>query len=108
MDVGVDLEKIDQKINRIKRKFLSPEELENLSAENNLEQLFICWCAKESMYKWHGKKQLDFREHLFISPFTYSASGKLNGRISKNEFQKELVINFEKVDDYMMAYTASL
>src|ERR1043165_1108801 len=49
-DVGIDIEKIDEKIRRIQHKFLREEELENLSEKKSLEQLYVYWCAKEAMY----------------------------------------------------------
>ncbi len=57
------------------------------------------------MYKLHGRKQLDFRNHLFVDAFRYIGdSGKLTGRIEKDDFQCHAEIQYEKVDDYMMAY----
>jgi len=104
-EVGIDIEKIDPKIERIRHKFLSPEELENISAEMRLKQLYIYWCAKEAMYKLHGRKQLDFREHLFVEPFSFSESGVITGRTRKNEIQETLMIYFNQINGYMVAYT---
>lgn len=104
LEVGIDIEKIDSKIERIQHKFLRDEELQSISSDHRLEQIYVYWCAKEAMYKLHGKKQLDFKEHLFAGTFAYGDSGTLTGRISKNEFQQTLKIFFEKVGDYMMAY----
>jgi len=103
--VGVDIEKIDVKIERIRKKFLRLEELNSISDEHRLEELYIYWCAKEAMYKWYGKRQLDFREHLFVNPFHFSSLGELAGFIRKNEFHKEVKILFEEINDYVMAYT---
>jgi phosphopantetheinyl transferase len=49
--VGVDIEKISERILKIKNKFLSPEELNFIKASNELEQLHVCWGAKESLFK---------------------------------------------------------
>lgn len=103
--VGIDIEKIDPKIERIKNKFLRRDELNSIAESHRLEQLYVYWCAKEAMYKWHGRKQLDFREHLHVNPFPYSSGGNIHGTISKNNFHKELKICFEELEDYMMAYT---
>src|SRR5258706_16031544 len=54
--VGIDIEKIDPKIERIKHKFLREEKLLAISEEQRLEQLYVYWCAKEAMYKWYGKR----------------------------------------------------
>jgi len=102
---GVDIEKIDPKIERIRNKFLRSTELDSVSQNHRLEQLYVFWCAKEAMYKWYGKRELDFREHLFVNSFSYSQFGTIIGTINKNSFRKELMVTYEKLDKYMMAYT---
>jgi hypothetical protein len=57
------------------------------------------------MYKWYGRKELDFRAHLLVNRFSYAEKGTVTGRISKQSFTKELPIVFEKLDGYLMAYT---
>ena len=103
-EAGIDIEKIDPKIERIRHKFLRGEELESISNSNRLAQLYIYWCAKETMYKLHGRKQLDFREHLFIEPFSIADSGILKGSIRKNQLRQTLQIFYERINGYMMAY----
>lgn len=103
-EAGIDIEKIDPKIERIQNKFLRDDELRFISNNNRLEQLYIYWCAKETMYKLHGRKQLDFREHLFIEPFSPADSGIIRGAIRKNQPEKTLEISYERIDGYMMAY----
>ncbi|MBA2408030.1 MAG: 4'-phosphopantetheinyl transferase superfamily protein [Chitinophagales bacterium] len=103
-EVGIDIEKIDPKICRIQHKFMKEEELNGLSEENELETLYVYWCAKEAMYKLYGKKQLNFLNHLFIKPFKYMESGNLQGVISKEPVSCDLNVHYEKIDDYMLAY----
>jgi phosphopantetheinyl transferase len=103
-NVGIDIEKMDDKIKRIQNKFLRIDELKNISPSNSIEHMYVYWCAKEAMYKWHGRKQLDFKEHLFVEPFEYSVSGKMKCEIRKNDFSAKLEICYEKVGEYMMAY----
>jgi 4'-phosphopantetheinyl transferase len=43
--VGVDIELIKPKITRIRQKFLSNEELAFKMSED-IESLYVCWCAK--------------------------------------------------------------
>lgn len=105
--VGIDIEKIDPKILRIKNKFLNDTEKKSISEEEELNQLYVIWCAKEAMYKLYGKKQLEFREHLFVSAFKYAHSGELNGRIEKDSYSLEVKIIYEKLEDYMMGYVIS-
>src|SRR5665213_1188621 len=52
-DIGVDIEKVRDKILNIKDKFLSEQELQDL--ENApIEKHITYWCAKEAIYKAVG------------------------------------------------------
>jgi len=42
---------------------------ERLHAGDDLSKMCIYWCAKESLYKWYGKKNLSFKDNIFIEPF---------------------------------------
>jgi len=71
--VGVDIEVISEKVQRIKDKFLSPEEQQMLTeiydvhhSMHNVQLLTLAWSVKETMFKWYGLGGVDFREHLNI------------------------------------------
>src|ERR1700742_2823860 len=53
--VGIDIEQIKEKVERIAFKFMRPEELAFISNTNKIDQLYACWCAKEAVYKCHGQ-----------------------------------------------------
>ena len=94
---GVDIEWMQPKIIGIKSKFMSAAELRMLGDENIVEKLTLCWCVKESLYKYYGKKKLVFREHLTIHPFTYSTEGKITADISTNEFKEQHELRYETI-----------
>ena len=66
-EVGIDIERISNKLSRVAHKFLSPSE--RILAGENLLRMCVYWCAKESLYKWYGKKNLSFKENIYIEPF---------------------------------------
>lgn len=101
--VGVDIERIKPKIQSIKQKFLSPTELGELNLEIN--SLYICWCAKEAIYKWYGKKGLEFRKHIRLLPFIPSDQGELKAVVTLPEGLKEVKVSYFKTEDgYMTGY----
>jgi 4'-phosphopantetheinyl transferase len=102
--VGIDIEKMDPKVLRIRHKFMSATELSWISNEDAIAQLYASWCAKEAMYKLYGEKKLDFREHLFVAPFSYSNSGMIKGKISKGAYYAEPDVHYERLEEYMTAY----
>lgn len=66
-EVGIDIEKMSDKLKRVAHKFLSQPEY--LHASDDPFKMCIYWCAKESLYKWYGKKSLSFKENILILPF---------------------------------------
>ncbi len=100
-EIGLDIEKIDERINRVSRKFLN--ENEQLFADSKLSKTLI-WSAKESVYKWYGKKELDFKEHMQANPFIAEEKGIFNFKLSKNEFEKEIDIHYYLIDNYVITY----
>jgi 4'-phosphopantetheinyl transferase EntD len=55
--VGVDIEYVSERINRIARRFIRPDE----QAPDTTARL-INWCAKETAYKYYSDDRLDYFE----------------------------------------------
>lgn len=103
--VGIDIQIITEKIARIASKFMRPEEAACLSGDHFLEHLHVFWGAKEALYKAYGKKELDFRGHIFLHPFDYNLEeGKCSGYIHKEDYHESFDIFYRKIDDYLLVY----
>ena len=63
--VGIDMEELTPRILPLYPKFMSSQEIASCDV-NNLKDLYYFWCAKEAMYKWFTKKNLDFIEDLHV------------------------------------------
>src|SRR5687768_6354540 len=77
--VGIDLEQPKEKLFRIAPRIHHPEELQD--AGTNIIKHCIYWCAKESLVKFYGKKDLIFAENLFINPFRCKEEDDITGKI---------------------------
>ncbi len=64
---GIDLEAETPRFLKVSPRVLSQNELEFVGED--LSKHCITWAAKEAIYKLHGKKNIDFKEHLKIAPF---------------------------------------
>jgi phosphopantetheinyl transferase len=78
--VGVDLEKIDRRVERIREKFLMPRELAwardqwaqlaegtiNPGAFVEISMLTTLWSCKEALFKWYGLGQVDFKKNMSL------------------------------------------
>lgn len=86
--VGVDIELVTPKIEKIKNKFLSEKEWERATRNNtglnfepstinsglpapnselrtpNSQLLTILWSCKEAIFKWYGNGEVDFKKHM--------------------------------------------
>ncbi len=93
---GCDLQVLTEKMPRLAPRFLHQEEvafLQTFTAEVQFDLQHVFWTAKESLYKAYGLKALDFRQHLRIEPFDWSAgSGETTGWVGKQPYQ----LHFEK------------
>lgn len=103
--VGLDMEMIKHKIKLVRNKFLSDSELAQKQIGENIDALYVCWCAKEAIYKWHGKKQLEFKRDMHIRPFKLANTGSLNALVDLPEGNVNLVVDYFKTEDgYMVGY----
>lgn len=69
--VGIDAEKIDQRVLKIEHKFLNSEERKSLTSLTEIEKisrLTLYWTIKEAVYKWWGRGAIDFANDILIEP----------------------------------------
>ncbi|MEZ4985158.1 MAG: 4'-phosphopantetheinyl transferase superfamily protein [Saprospiraceae bacterium] len=79
---GIDIQFIVPKITRLAHRFLSKEELSCVCEPHALDMLHFFWGAKEAIYKAYGRKQLDFIQHIHITPFNWvSPKGQAKGKV---------------------------
>ncbi len=66
--VGVDIEVMSDKVEKIKDKFLSAPEQQMLTsnAQYNTQLLTVAWSIKETIFKWYGLGKVDFKDHMHI------------------------------------------
>lgn len=103
-NVGVDIEKMSGKIERIAKRFLSEKELENVSEKNRIEHLYVCWGIKETLFKLYGKGNLPFIGGIEIDDFIYNENGIVNARISLPNFKQEYKVEYGKLGEYMLTW----
>jgi 4'-phosphopantetheinyl transferase len=105
--VGIDIERITDRIERIRSRFLSPEEELMIGETNRLEKLYVAWGAKESLYKIYGRPDVELQRDIFIESFDYLCTGKgrCSGRMKTPEGEKTYIVFYEKITGYMLVYS---
>ncbi len=102
--VGIDIEEITPRIERIAARILHPSELEIVDQNERLTTLYLLWSAKEAMYKLYGKKAVDFREHMRALPFKAEANGKFTMEFLKHEKPSAYQMNYEVFDNHTLVW----
>jgi 4'-phosphopantetheinyl transferase len=104
--VGIDIEKIRDRIERVADRFLSVRESGWISNLHRLEQLHVCWGAKESLYKLHGTTDVDFKTDMELEQFEYICTGKgsISATMHLPEGKRDFIIHYRKMEDYMLVW----
>ena len=102
--VGIDIERVDQKVERIVKKFLRPDELAFIQPEHRIMQLYTCWCAKEAIYKCYGRKEVSFINHIYLDAFDYHEAGVLHAAIKNETVNLDFEVEYFRFNDYMIGY----
>ena len=106
--VGIDVEEVNSRLHKVGEKFLSKEETGIEVAEMSTESLCLHWCAKEALYKLHGEKKLDFRDHIRILQSPERYEGNFNGMITSAGKEYQYSLRSERMDDYFLVYAMDL
>lgn len=99
---GIDMEHIQEKMQRVSGRFLSEKELENTGQD--LQKICIYWCAKEAMYKLYNLKDTEFKGNLKVAPFEKELKGELEGVIHVGSFLSKSDVHYHLFGDVVVAY----
>ena len=103
LEVGIDLQHETEKIFRIKNRFMSPKELE--ASKDDEWQLLTYWCAKEALFKYYSKGNVEFSKNLFVEPFILDNSGRLLGKVNMPDMKVDVPLRYEIIEETMVVYT---
>lgn len=102
--VGIDIEHVKEKVERIAARFLSPDELKFIDPQQKIEHLYACWCAKEAIYKCYGQKEVSFMEDIALRPFAFTGEGQANAILTKGDIKIDYTVGYLQYDGYMIGY----
>lgn len=103
--VGIDLEMVNPKVERIAYKFLRDDEVAAIHPNEKIEKLILYWSAKEALYKLYGKGEIAFTTQLLIEPFTLAQQGELKATITGIEQPlNNLTVHYRFFNDHVLTY----
>ena len=100
--VGIDLEQPKEKLLRIAPRIFHPQELSD--AGSDITKHCVYWCAKETLVKVHGQKNLVFAEHLLIEPFEMSMTGDISGKIIVGEEERIIPLHYIIYPNFVVVF----
>lgn len=108
--VGIDVELLTPRVEKIKHKFLHPDELQMVDQAtiNRIQLLTLLWSAKEAMFKWWGRGDVDFSEVLRILEMPVNREGKFSSKFHKTNHNTLLTIHYKIFEDLNVAWTHTL
>ena len=83
-NIGIDVENIHRKIEKIATKFLHKDELKVIGKSNNKQVAAVLyWSAKEAIFKCTGQDGIQFNTQIIIEPFSIKNEGYFVGTLNK-------------------------
>ncbi len=101
---GIDIETQGPKILRIEDKFCNADDKSNIRKTHHSLCLLIMWGAKESLYKWYGKKEVDFKKHMTVGPFETGDSGRFSATFHKPGTQQDFIMEYAVFDGHVAVW----
>lgn len=98
--LGIDIEGIDERVLRIKTKYVNIED-KKYYRYNSVEELTILWTIKECLYKLYDIKGLSFKND--IRALSRNNNDHYFAVHTKNGIQKHRLIH-EKIDNEILTY----
>ncbi len=96
--VGVDIEYLDNRVQRVASKFLRKDE-----KAADLDSLLVHWCGKETVYKLFSEEKLQFKE-MRVAPFDTMSDWSCE--IMDLKSKCKVLVDFELTMDFVLTYAA--
>lgn len=98
---GIDLEQLNERVLRIRHKYLNTTEQRYLESES-IDDLIRLWSAKEAMFKVYGKDGVYLRNNIFVDNLT---SGYCIAILEDKDLRISRFIRFRIIEDMVLAWT---
>lgn len=101
--VGIDMEKIVPKIQRVKHKFLHENELSWIQTAQETEMLTVIWAVKEALYKLHPCKYWSLKKFYEVEQFNLDDLSCIKCRVFDADFEDRYTAQVSRIEDYFFA-----
>ncbi|TKG88905.1 4'-phosphopantetheinyl transferase superfamily protein [Puteibacter caeruleilacunae] len=105
--VGIDIENLSRPVEKVAKKFLSPEEQAFCDAENERVRTMLHWCTKEAIFKAIEEKDIHFSQqiNLILDDQILKRKSFECTYTNKEGTQQILPVQYQIHKNQMMAFT---
>lgn len=105
MASGIDIEMIEPRIEKIAGKFINEQEKKMLTPDLALMQMYLIWCAKETLFKYYSPESFDFKNDFTVLPFPCMEKGSLSVLIKNHSPEKIKKLHYFFLKRSICVYT---
>lgn len=98
--IGIDIEPFNEKILRVKNKFLKEEESGFIEKDKEIAYLTVIWSLKESLYKIHHSNYWSLKKHYEVKPFRMDFPFNIQCRVHDEKISDLFKARVEFFDNY--------
>ncbi len=103
--VGIDIERISDKVLRVKSKYLSQSEQDFVEKNNAKVHLTLMWSVKEAVYKIVGNDAVDIINSITISPFIPYVEGTIEARENCTKERTKFLLHYSVEPEVCKVWT---
>jgi hypothetical protein len=74
-----------------------PAEKAKIPSDDPISMLTLAWSAKETLYKWYGKRRLESKDILLELPEVFLESGNFAGRVIAPHSEYLLKVHYRQL-----------
>lgn len=105
ISVGIDIQFVVPRITSLAHKFVSTQEAQMVRHAQDVHYLHVVWGAKECLYKAYGRRQLDFRQNLYLEwDGQVEHQGSLTGILHAGRINDRYNIHYQWFTDWVLVY----
>ena len=98
-DVGIDIERYGTRALRLKDRFVRDDES---LTDSEVYMALLHWSAKETVFKLLDREEVDFKQHLRITPFDLKEEGTFTLTETRTEERKRFRIRYLTTPDFVL------
>lgn len=98
--IGVDLEKVKEKVLRIAPRFMDVSHLEHLSIEDQMKKATVIWGVKEAIFKIKNEVGISFPDHILEDSFALEDKSG-TAHLNFNTIHESFSFQFYEIESFI-------